>query len=199
MYYLFKNCIHRKSIHPSSNTKARTVSCLHSLYHVRSGLFQNVTLNKARGKHSSNSNKADRAAFRILSGLTRTTGLQQRQCQRSGPLTANTYFSQDDIFIGGYCHPLWKKRKKEKETTRLSAAQKNLFPWQRLSPNFQVLSVTEADIRWAIITFSPILHLASAAFSLVCLLLSCLVLLLPLSFLSSFVSSSLSFYISFFF
>lgn len=145
--------------------KSRTVSFHYSSEHVTSLVVQCVILNKPCGEHSSNSIKIEthRAAFTILSRLLRTIQLERKQGQRSEPLMAdnNFFFRMTSLSVAIVIH--WKN------TKRPPACQqhKNQFPWQRWSLNFQVVSVTEADIRWVIIVSTPThLYLASASFSL---------------------------------
>lgn len=53
--------------------------------------LQYVSSSQYYQNQCSNWNKPDWAALRFLSGPCRTIQLQQRHCQHSGPLTANTY------------------------------------------------------------------------------------------------------------
>lgn len=73
------------------------------------------------------------------------------------------FFSKDDIYIDIVIH--WRPTAYQQH--------ENQFPWQRQTPNFQVISVTATDIRWAIITFSTHLHFDSVATSLPLVALSC--------------------------
>lgn len=100
-----------------------------------------------------------RAAFRILGGTApdNTAAAKAMSALRS--------IDGQHLFFSGWHLYRWPLSSAGK--TPACQQYKNQFPWQRRSPNFQVISVTEADRRWAIITFFffCLLHLACAAFS----------------------------------
>lgn len=176
----------------SSNTRRRTVSfsTQFATCHISR---QCVILNRPCGERSSNSIKTE-TYWSSLWNPRRTGRDNAAPAEAMSALRAT---DDQHLFFSGW--HLYRRALSSagKNTKGPHACQqhKNLFPWQRQSLNLRVISVTEADIRWAIITFFFPLHLPSAALSSTfsCLPLSCLVLLLPLSFSSSSVSSSLSF------
>lgn len=129
-----------------------------------------------------------RAAFRILGGTApdNTAAAKAMSALRS--------IDGQHLFFSGWHLYRWALSSAGK--TPACQQYKNQFPWQRRSPNFQVISVTEADRRWAIITFfffAFSILLVLLLVRLICLPLSCLVVLLPLSLFSSSFSASLSF------
>lgn len=93
-------------------------------------------------------------------GLPRTIRLQQKQCQHSGPLMANTYFSQDDIFIGGHCHP--QEKHPPVSSTKISFHDNAGL---QTSKSFLSRRLTEGELSLLFFHFFCLLHLACAAFS----------------------------------
>lgn len=91
-------------------------------------------------------------------GQPRTIWLQQKQCQHSGPLMANTYFSQDDIFIGGHCHR--QEKHPPVSSTKISFHDNAGL---QTSKSFLSRRLTEGEL--SLLFFFCLLHLACAAFS----------------------------------
>lgn len=124
-------------------------------------------------------------------GQPRTIRLQQKQCQHSGPLMANTYFSQDDIFIGGHCHP--QEKHPPVSSTKISFHDNAGL---QTSKSFLSRRLTEGELSllfFSFFFFAFSILLVLLLVRLICLPLSCLVVLLPLSLFSSSFSASLSF------
>lgn len=108
-------------------------------------------------------------------GQPRTIRLQQKQCQHLGPLMANTYFSQDDIFIGGHCHP--QEKHPPVSSTKISFHDNAGL---QTSKSFLSRRLTEGELS-LLFFFAFSILLVLLLVRLICLPLSCLVVLLPLS------------------
>lgn len=144
-YYVWKN-----------QTNVVSSCCSLLISKARSMLAQ-ASATRASGQTEKKKRKTEWAGLGILSGPCRTIELQQRHCQHSGPLTANTYSFLRMTSLAADIVTHWKNTERDHRAVSSVSKRKkkkSQFPWQQFSSNSPVISVTEDDISWLSLLFS---------------------------------------------